>query len=448
MKDTYPDIPTENPFEKDFFKREKIAKNFLGIFDNFSENGFVLAIDSEWGTGKTTFVKMWETLLKTKEYNDKYHPIYYNAWGNDFLSNPFLSLFSEISEFENLDSQFNDFIKNNFNALSKSIINSFNINIPDLKTNDFLNNIRNQKNIVSKFKKILFDISENKKIIFFIDELDRCHPNFAIELLETIKHFFSVKNIIFVIVLDKSQLSNSIKVIYGENIDTDSYLRRFFDLVYKLPPPSIEFYFYNITHDLFFYNNNSDIKSKFPLLQYFLYVIIDSPFYGFSLRDLDKLKIRLVLIYNNLPTSFTNIIENICVNFLIAFLLCLSIKDDSLFKKILYGSYDTSELHNILSKYIECLNFDKEPLYVNNLLSSVKGFGYAKNLADIIYQFLSFFLKSNMNILNNNLSANYIEFKYQNSLSYFDTPSFDISKILFSENSILDIFSFTSNFEL
>ena len=130
MKGTYPDIPVENPFEKDFFKREKIAKNFMSIFDNFSENGFVLAIDSEWGTGKTTFVKMWEALLKTKDYSNKYHPIYYNAWENDFLSNPFLSLFSEIAEFENLNSQFNDFIKNNFNTLAKSIFNSFKIDIP------------------------------------------------------------------------------------------------------------------------------------------------------------------------------------------------------------------------------------------------------------------------------------------------------------------------------
>lgn len=448
MKDTYPDIPVENPFEKDFFKREKIAKNFMSIFDNFSENGFVLAIDSEWGTGKTTFVKMWEALLKTKDYSNKYHPIYYNAWENDFLSNPFLSLFSEIAEFENLNSQFNDFIKNNFNTLAKSIFNSFKIDIPYFDTNDLLSSIKNQKSIVSKFKKILSDISENKKIIFFIDELDRCRPDFAIELLETIKHFFSVKDIIFVVVLDKSQLSNSIKVIYGENIDTDSYLRRFFDLVYKLPPASTEFYFYNITHDLFFHSNNSYMEYKFPLLQYFLYVIIDSPFYGFSLRDLDKLKISLTLIYNNLPTSFTNIMEKICINFLIAFLLCLSIKDDSLFKKILFASYDTREIQNILYKYIECLNFDKEPLHINDLLSSIKGYAYEKNLADIVYQFISFFLETNFNILNNNFSANYAEFKYKNSSFYFDAPSFDIFKILFSENSIIDIFNFTSNFEL
>ncbi|MFV7640130.1 P-loop NTPase fold protein [Shewanella algae] len=74
-------------------------------------------------------------------------------------------------------------------------------------------------------------------MVFIIDELDRCRPNFAIEILEKAKHFFNVDNIVFVLGADKKQLGSSIKAIYGEGLNVNGYLRRFMDFDYILPPP-------------------------------------------------------------------------------------------------------------------------------------------------------------------------------------------------------------------
>ena len=96
-------------------------------------------------------------------------------------------------------------------------------------------------------------------MIFFIDELDRCRPNFAIELLEVIKHLFYIDNFIFIISIDKDQLSYSIANIYGHNMDTEGYLRRFFDLDYTLPRISSKEYIDLISDDIFKDFANTDV---------------------------------------------------------------------------------------------------------------------------------------------------------------------------------------------
>ena len=99
-----------------------------------------------------------------------------------------------------------------------------------------------EKDLIRQFRELLSGaiatLKENEKkdqLIVFVDEIDRCRPTFAVELLERIKHLFNVENAIFILALDKNQLSVSLKSIYGEGLDTNEYLRRFIDLEYSLP---------------------------------------------------------------------------------------------------------------------------------------------------------------------------------------------------------------------
>ena len=68
-----------------------------------------------------------------------------------------------------------------------------------------------------------------------VDELDRCRPTYAVSLLERIKHFFDVDDVVFVIATDTAQLQHSIRGAYGGEFDGERYLRRFFDLTYRFP---------------------------------------------------------------------------------------------------------------------------------------------------------------------------------------------------------------------
>lgn len=69
----------------------------------------------------------------------------------------------------------------------------------------------------------------------FIDELDRCRPTYAIQMLERIKHLFDIPNLAFVVATDTTSLSHSVKAVYGGEFDSRQYLQRFFHRTYKLP---------------------------------------------------------------------------------------------------------------------------------------------------------------------------------------------------------------------
>lgn len=92
-----------------------------------------------------------------------------------------------------------------------------------------------------ELEKYVNEFCEKKPLIFIIDELDRCNPHYAVKTLERIKHLFNIPNIVFVLSIDKEQLSNSVRGYYGSDlINADEYLKRFIDIEYTLPDPNVD----------------------------------------------------------------------------------------------------------------------------------------------------------------------------------------------------------------
>ncbi|SOC93547.1 KAP family P-loop domain-containing protein [Rhizobium sp. AN5] len=93
-----------------------------------------------------------------------------------------------------------------------------------------------------RLEKILEELGgeERKPIFILVDELDRCRPSYAVQLLERVKHLFDVDGIVFVFATNSDQLKHSIAGAYGVGFDGFSYLKRFFDRTYVFEEPSIE----------------------------------------------------------------------------------------------------------------------------------------------------------------------------------------------------------------
>jgi predicted AAA+ superfamily ATPase len=87
------EIPADAPFKHDLLEREQSAE-VLTQFVSRLDEPFVLAIDSPWGSGKTTFLKMWLRSLQ----NRGFPCLYFNAWQNDFSDSPLVSLIGEIGD--------------------------------------------------------------------------------------------------------------------------------------------------------------------------------------------------------------------------------------------------------------------------------------------------------------------------------------------------------------
>lgn len=255
------DIPQENPFANCKLAREPYARVLTNIVNTYAD-GFVLGINNEWGAGKTTFVKMWQQQLKIKGFQT----IYFNAWENDFDSNPLVALMSELETLTNAKNKtvFKSvvekgavLVKNIAPTIAKSLIKKYVVDIDDIAVDVIENAAKasteileeeikkysSKKKTIVEFRKELEKFVKQadsiKPLIFIIDELDRCRPNYSVEVLEQIKHFFSVSGIVFVLSIDKKHLASAVKGYYGsEQIDSNEYLRRFIDLEYSIPKPT------------------------------------------------------------------------------------------------------------------------------------------------------------------------------------------------------------------
>lgn len=95
-----------------------------------------------------------------------------------------------------------------------------------------------------RLEKAIASLTGKKKAPLFIliDELDRCRPTYAVQLLERVKHLFDVQGVVFVFATNSGQLQHSVSGAYGANFDGFRYLKRFFDRTYVFQEPKVEDY--------------------------------------------------------------------------------------------------------------------------------------------------------------------------------------------------------------
>lgn len=254
-------IESADPFANDAFDRKDVVESFVRIIAEL-EGPFVIAVDSPWGTGKTTFLKMLQATLE----RDTHPCMYFNAWKTDFADDPLIAFIGE------LDSLLNGFcpeegerqetikaVKRMAGIMAKRVVPAA-IRIatmgaidvaPEIERlvaeatgglgADAVDSYLEDKKVMDEFHvKLNLALSTAKErgkklpVVIFVDELDRCRPLYAIELLERIKHLFNVESVVFVVALDKSQLCISLGAVYGVGINSTEYLRRFFDLELRL----------------------------------------------------------------------------------------------------------------------------------------------------------------------------------------------------------------------
>ena len=255
---------------------------FVRILSGLS-SGSAVALNAAWGSGKTFFVKQTKMLIDIHNPNsdidieclneeeitaikdvynkhnlgaEKYEmpkmaTVYYDAWKFDDTEDPLLSLlYCIMNRFgKSVPNDKADVIKK-FAKQSISIFSSAARYVTGINVQEILETIKNyaeacedtvkeQKSNESLEKRInsfLNDVvlDDEEKLIVFIDELDRCNPQYAVKLLERVKHYFNHPKVIFVISYNKSELQHSIKTLYGSEFSADKYLERFFDYEFGL----------------------------------------------------------------------------------------------------------------------------------------------------------------------------------------------------------------------
>ena len=249
LKLAEPNISSEEPWRDDLLERAQIAAKLTSLIAGHS-SPLVLSIHGHWGTGKTFMLKRWQKALEKEGYS----AIYFNAWEDDFCDDPLLSILGQLSEYFR-DPKLAGIVKHAAElaiplvqfGLSTASALTTGIPLPSVPIadqnsakDDPLENYLHQRETKDRVKQRLADLSAavadktGQPLIFIIDELDRCRPTFAVELLERVKHMFDLPNMVFALGINRDELCSSLKSLYGE-INPDVYLRRFFDLEFTLP---------------------------------------------------------------------------------------------------------------------------------------------------------------------------------------------------------------------
>ena len=279
QRDNFENI--EEAWQGDLWDRKRLGIQLTNYVDRL-QCGAVLALDARWGEGKTWFVRHWQKHLE----NEGHNVIYLDAFANDYLEDPFLIIAAEISQAFKYSNEIDVEEIEDFNSKTASVLISLASIIPilvakaglhwvglggagesfkelyengkevyDVASDEIAGKIKEQiekkienhhveKETIQDFKKELAQLAEklDKPLVLIIDELDRCRPDFAIRLIERVKHFFDLPKIVFVLVMNKPQLLQTIKSFYGYDSDLNGdYLEKFVDFMIHLPT-SLEIY--------------------------------------------------------------------------------------------------------------------------------------------------------------------------------------------------------------
>lgn len=248
MYNTFSDIPTV----KDEFM---IDEYILGLsnFITGCETPLTLAIQGDWGTGKTSIMYQVEEKLKEKSSSNskrKIKTIFFNTWQYsqfDMDKNLAVTLITDlIDELEVTDVNKRENFKKSLAVITKSmeylkldfgLLNIEKINDQLLKLISNEEKANNLKNLKQNLQSIIDDsIKENnyEKIVIFIDDLDRLVPKKAIEFLEILKLFLDCRNCVFVLAIDYNVVLRGIKSKYGDDLDNEKG-KAFFEKIIQVP---------------------------------------------------------------------------------------------------------------------------------------------------------------------------------------------------------------------
>ncbi|BFN14819.1 P-loop NTPase fold protein [Marinobacter sp. RI1] len=251
-------IDDSDPWASSAFQLSDTGERLTNLVKQ-AEGPAVISLTAPWGTGKTSFLDMWSASLRLQGAK----VVKFSAWEVDYTHDALVALIQELSgqliddderqsaSIEQIKAKGGELLRHvaplAVRALTGGIVDLNGVDdlaakLVEKKLADHENakhSAARFRDSLTEFAKKLEDEGNEFPLVIIVDELDRCRPNYAVELLESIKHFFNVDGVVFVIGVDIDQLGETIKGHYGQGYDGHRYLNKFFHLQLKLPEPDL-----------------------------------------------------------------------------------------------------------------------------------------------------------------------------------------------------------------
>lgn len=240
--------------EIDILDRDAFIDNLMQIVDTLSQQkqGTTFAIDGGWGYGKTFVLQKFMQRIE-KEKKKSHIVLYYNCWKYDYYEEPLIAFTAALQDLiAEKTSIFSPKVKEMIASTFFSVIyclgavpsqlleyavgvnpqNIYKEAKADSKRKQTeqtaFDKYSNLKQAILKVQKLLHEIQNKHTLIILIDEIDRCLPPYQIKILERFHHLFQVDNIISIFSVNRSQLEESVKQLYGGGKErVNHYLKKF-----------------------------------------------------------------------------------------------------------------------------------------------------------------------------------------------------------------------------
>jgi len=264
--------------------------NALSQFIKSTDTPMTIGVQGEWGSGKTSLLKSIVKILEGEKKNTEFECIWINTWENSLLKTPEETLMSIVNEITQQVSDLNPkntysekVIKTGKKLLAGALRTAAAVTLGEggqavaselipLQAENSIKKLRSdlvhfiEETILDEKTK---DISNIKKIIFFIDDLDRIEPADAVKVLELLKNIFSLKYCVFVLAIDYQVVIKGLKQKFGEKTEeNEREFRSFFDKLIQLPftmpiqQYSVSDYVLSLLIDIGFINNEKDFDKE------------------------------------------------------------------------------------------------------------------------------------------------------------------------------------------
>lgn len=332
----------DDPFVSDKLGRKDDIIQLTSLMKG-TDTPLVMTLSAPWGGGKSSFVKMWKAYLES-DAGGGCACIRFDAWKHDFNSDPLLSFLGEFGGYikEKIDddsfaSRARAKMENCAKLLHRIISVSAEVMavgsgiatfacpsvapamggvatalragaaVGDKFVEYSLSGHAGLRDDLEKFrselKSFALMVSEDRggePLYFFIDELDRCDPLYAIKLLESIKHFYEVPNIVFVLAVDRERLAGMVRSRYGDTYDEGGYLKRFVDLDYAIKKPDFSVYVDWMLRDCLLVGDSSFFSDQKRYDDLLNFIISVSKTFSMNMRDVEKALIKCSpLLFNS-----------------------------------------------------------------------------------------------------------------------------------------------------
>ena len=234
----------EAPWSDDALQRRGIASELDGLVSDLAGGAepATIALDGGYGTGKTFILERW-----VQEMHDRGQvAVYYNAWENDCDDDPLVSLIETLASNDKTD--WGKRLTPALNEALTGVLRKY-TGIDAQKTwkagkdqpVGLLEAAKSRRESRQKLKDMLTELveaagaNEFPSVVVVVDELDRCRPTFANELMERVKHVLNVPGLVFVFGVNIVALRETVRAVYG-GIDAHQYLLRMFTATLHMPP--------------------------------------------------------------------------------------------------------------------------------------------------------------------------------------------------------------------